>query len=357
MLRFLILAVSLFATAAAGQTAPPVNVGAAVERPIVRAIRVSGTVTSPSAAVLSPSVGGLVAHMNVDAGDQVSAGDVLVVLDAELQTLELRRREAELQQAEAALADSRRRLDEAERVRSANAISESEIESRRATAVRDAAALAAARAAVQQQRSVVDRLSVKAPFAGVIGRRIAAVGEWVNTGDGLVELVATDDLRFDFRVPQEYFGDISMQTVVELESDALPGFAADGHIIAIVPVKDPGSRTFLVRAQVNGETASSVTPGMSTRGILHVDARRNGIVVSRDALLRYPDGRQVVWIIDDSAEIPVVRERQVQTGLMFEGLVEIRSGLDAGSTVVTRGNETLQEGQQVSIREQAPGGR
>lgn len=349
MHRCLILAVSLVATTVPALDAPPVNVGAAEERPIVRTVRVSGTVTSPNAAMLSPSVAGLVARLNVDAGDRVSAGDVLVVLDAELQTLELRRREAELRQVEAALADSRRRLDEAERVRSANAISESEIETRRATAERDAAALAAAQAAVQQQRSIVARLSVKAPFAGVVSQRVAAVGEWVNPGDGLVELIETDNLRFDFRVPQEHYDDISLQTAVNLESDAAPGFSAEGRIIAVVPVKDPGSRTFLVRAAADIGDQPAVTPGMSARGILKLDTQRSGIVVPRDALLRYPDGRQVVWVVDGSAEIPVVREKPVETGLMFDGHVEILAGIRAGDIVVTRGNESLQEGQQVSI--------
>ncbi|MDX1507859.1 MAG: efflux RND transporter periplasmic adaptor subunit [Woeseiaceae bacterium] len=350
MHRLLILAVLLAAGPAPARDAPPVNVDVAEERPIVRTVRVNGTVTSQNAAMLSPSVGGLVARFNVDAGDQVAAGDILVELDAELQTLELRRREAELRQVEAALADSRRRLNEAERVRSSNAIAESEIETRRATAERDAAALAAAQAAVEQQRSIVRRLAVKAPFAGIISQRLAAVGEWVSPGDALVELIETDNLRFDFRVPQEFYEDISLQTAVDLASDAAPGFRADGRIIAVVPVKDAGSRTFLVRVEANSGDHPAVTPGMSARGVLKVDARRAGVVVPRDALLRYPDGRHVVWIVDDTQEIPVVRERSVETGLMFDGLVEIRSGIRPGDIVVTRGNEALQEGQQVSVQ-------
>ena len=349
MHRFLLLAALLAPQMTPALAAPPVSVDEAAERSIVQTVRVSGTVTSPNAAMLSPSVGGLVAKLHVDAGDRVAPGQVLVELDAELQTLELRRREAELRQIEAALADSRRRLDEAERVRSANAISESEIATRRATVDRDAAALAAAQAAVQQQRSIVGRLSVKAPFAGVVSQRIAAVGEWINPGDALLELIETNNLRFDFRVPQEYYEDLSIQTAVNLESDAAPGFSAVGRIIAVVPVKDPGSRTFLVRVAADDADHPAVTPGTSARGILRVDAKRRGVVVSRDALLRYPDGRQVVWVVDGSAEIPVVRERAVETGLMFDGLVEIRTGIHAGDIVVTRGNETLQEGQQVSI--------
>ena len=131
---------------------------------------------------------------------------------------------------------------------------------------------------------------------------------------------------------------------------AVPAFAADGRIQAIVPVKDPGARTFLVRVVAADRPEPQVTPGMSARGVLRLDSGRTGLVVSRDALLRYPDGRQVVWVVDGSADLPAVRERQVETGLMFDGQVEILSGLDAGATVVIRGNEALQDGQAVSIR-------
>ena len=353
----IVLAAVFAGSEAPAADAPPVAVATATEQPIVRAVRVSGTVTSPRNAVLSPSVGGLIAAMNVDAGDRVGRGDVVVALDPELESLELERREAELQQARATLADSRRRLDEAERVASASAIAETEIKSRRTLVERDAAALAAAEAAVRQQQAVVGRHEVRAPFAGVIAGRLAEIGEWVNPGDPLVELVATEGLRFDFRVPQEYFAEVGVDTPVGLGSDAVPGFAATGQIQSIVPVKDAGARTFLIRVVSGDEANPVVTPGMSARGVLNIDARRSGVVVSRDALLRYPDGRQVVWVVDRQPELPQVRERQVETGLTFDGQVEILAGLAAGEIVVVRGNESLQDGQAVTVREEWAGAR
>jgi membrane fusion protein, multidrug efflux system len=348
------LATFLFAATAAmtarAADAPPVDVARVTERPIVNSVSLSGTVTSPQNASLSPSVGGLVAAMKVDAGDRVAAGDVLVELDDELASLELLRREAEREQARAALADARRRLDEAERVASASAIAETEIKSRRALVEQSSAALASAEAAARQQQAVLARHEVRSPFEGVIVERLAEVGEWVNPGDPLVELVATEQLRFDFRVPQEYYDEIDIDTAVELRSDAVPGFSADGRILAIVPVKDPGARTFLVRVLADGSAPAAVTPGMSARGVLKVDTRRHGLVITRDALLRYPDGRQVVWTVDRTGELPRVHEQQVETGLAFDDVVEIRSGLSAGATVVTRGNEALQDGQVVTVR-------
>jgi membrane fusion protein (multidrug efflux system) len=73
--------------------------------------------------------------------------------------------------------------------------------------------------------------------------------------------------------------------------------------------------------------------------------------VPRDAMLRYPDGRQVVWVVasgDDGNAI--VRERRVETGLIAGGVVEILSGVEAGARVVTHGNETLQDGQTVVVQ-------
>jgi multidrug efflux pump subunit AcrA (membrane-fusion protein) len=94
----------------------------------------------------------------------------------------------------------------------------------------------------------------------------------------------------------------------------------------------------------------AVTPGMSARANIRVDTGREAVVVSRDALLLYPDGRKTVWVVDTGGSEATVREQRVETGAEFDGLVEIRSGLDAGLTVVTRGNEALKTGQVVQIR-------
>jgi len=313
--------------------APPVSVAEASEQPIVRVVQVTGTITSPRSATLSTSVGGLVETIELDAGDRVAEGDVIVGLDAELARLTLAREEARLAQAKTALADALRRLEEAERVGVSQAIPASQIKTIAAEAEQNGAAVVEAEAAVAQQRSVVARHRVRAPFDGVISERLTEIGEWANPGDPLVELVATEDLRFDFRVPQDLYRSIRPGTRVVLDTDALPDAAIEGLIRAIVPVKDPGARTFLLRVVAVDDAVVPVTPGMSARGRLYIDTERTGVVVSRDALLRYPDGREVVWAVDRSGDLPKVNQRQVTTGLQFDGLVEIRSGLESGTTV------------------------
>jgi multidrug efflux pump subunit AcrA (membrane-fusion protein) len=92
---------------------------------------------------------------------------------------------------------------------------------------------------------------------------------------------------------------------------------------------------------------------MSARAQFNIDAGRNAVAISRDAVLRFPDGRITVWIVDNSGDVPVVREQLVRTGIEFDGVVEVTSGLAAGDLVVVRGNETLQEGQTIAIRDRA----
>lgn len=189
-------------------------------------------------------------------------------------------------------------------------------------------------------------------FGGVISERIAELGEWINPGAGLFELVATDDLRIDFRVGQDLFGALSADAEIEIALDAVPDRSLTGRIDTIVPVKNPGARTFLVRVladSLESDGALAITPGMSARGRLSIDTGRDGVVAPRDALLRYPDGRITVWRVATEGEVRVVHEQSVRTGFEFDGLTEIVSGLADGDIVVVRGNETLLEGQGVSI--------
>ena len=259
-----------------------------------------------------------------------------------------------MRQREIAAEDARRRFIEAEEVGAQRGIARTQVESLRAEVSSDEAALVASQAAAREQQAIVERHTLKAPFAGVISERHAELGEWVNPGDGLLELVATDDLRFDFRVGQDNFAALSPETPVEITLDALPDRSIPGYVDTIVPVKNPSARTFLVRVQADVNDTDNrpwITPGMSARGKLNIDIGRSGVTVSRDAILRFPDGRVTVWVVDTDGELPVVREQLVRTGSEFSGVVEITGGLADGDVVVVRGNEMLQEGQTVSIVE------
>jgi len=329
-----------------------VSVATSKSQAITQEIRATGSVTSPRAAMLSTAVGGLIDKYAVDIGDVVAAGDKLVELDADLARFELEGARAGELEIEHALQDAQRRYAEAAQLGGEQGVvAATEIESRRAEVAMLEASLAAARAAVRQRQEVLARHTIRAPFSGVVSERPAEIGEWVNPGDALLRLVATADLQFDFRLPQDAFGGLAVAMPVTLSVESMPGQDFAGRIVAIVPVSDPGDRTFLLRAAMDdGAAKGSIVPGMSARLRVVVDTGREGVVVPRDAILRYPDGRTVVWVLQPQGEKTVARERLVTLGQEFDGGIEIRTGLKNNERVVVRGNEGLRDGQLVAIR-------
>jgi RND family efflux transporter MFP subunit len=179
-------------------------------------------------------------------------------------------------------------------------------------------------------------------------QRHVDAGEWVDAATPVFELVDTSNLRFDLQVPQELHGAIASGDAVQLEIDAFPGRSFAGSVDAVVPVKDPAARTFLVRIEVN-DPESRLQPGMSGRAELALARRAQAWTLPRDALVRYPDGSHGIWIVETGADGPVARARQVELGLELGDRREIRTGISGGEQVVERGNERLRDGAPVRV--------
>lgn len=349
MYRLMTAAMLLASIATAtAQNPTPVTVGTADLAPIVEEVPLTGTVTSPRFARVSTSVGGLVQKVHVEAGDRVERGTLLLNLDPELEQIALRRAQAATREAEAELADTRRRLSDAERVKRLGMTAQ-EVRSLQAEVRIDEAVVDRLQAEERRQAALLERHELAAPFTGVVSRKLTEAGEWVEPGTAVFELVAIDGLRLDFQVSQEYYPRIDDHSAVQVELNAVPDQRLDGRISAVVPVSDRNARTFMIRVLL--DDAVPMIPGMSVQAWLRLGTGEQGVVVSRDALVRYPDGRITVWLVDDSQDTPTVTERRVDTGLAFSGQVEITEGLEPGARIVLQGNEVLQDGQTVRIQE------
>lgn len=336
------------ATPMAGAAGPAVIVAESRMQAVVEALRVSGSVTAPRAARLSPAVAGKVAALRVDIGSRVAEGAVLVELDAELARIELEVAQAGVSQASEALADARRREADGRRLASSRSIAASAYEALQSEVRADTALLRQREAERRAAQARLERHVLRAPFDGVVSAKLTELGEWIAPGDEALALVAERGLWVDLQVPQAYFPRLAPGMAVQLRLDALPGTAVEGRIERIVPVSDATARSFLLRVGVAGDDLP-MTPGMSASAVLRLDAGRERVVVARDALLRHADGRVTVWAVEEADAQARVVERVVQPGLGFDGLVEIVDGLDAGVRVVVEGNESLRQGQAVTV--------
>lgn len=343
-----VLACSVLPGGGAAAAGLPVVVEQVGERPILRELRLTGTVTAERRARLSVATSGLVAALEAEAGDRVETGALLLQLDPELAQLRLAAAEAGADQARVRLQDAQRRLQEARQLLPQRSIAETAVRDLEAE-VEEAEILAArAGAEADLQRALLARHSLRAPFAGVISAKLTDPGEWLDPGQTVFDLVGLQSLRLDFSVAEDFLTWVEAGTAVEFALGAMPGSLYRGTVHSVVPVAEPGARTFLLRVLPEEEAPQDLLPGMSVTALLRLKTGRSGLTVSRDATLRYPDGRIVVWTVHEDEEGPVARENVVTTGVSFEGLVEIRDGLQAGDQVVVRGNESLRNGQRVA---------
>ena len=326
--------------------APLVELASVERRDIVETLRLTGSLTSPHTARLAPDFEGRLVSVEVEAGAYVETGDILLRLDDELARLELAQAIAAEHEADADLADAKRRVVEVQKLVAKDTFPESEARSLEALVTRNKAILERRRAERAYAAATLARHILKAPFDGVIAARGADPGEQVDSGSNVLQLVEIDQLQLDLRVPQQYFRRVEAGTPVTLRLDALPDEAIEARVSRVVPVSDPDARTFLVRTEIDNR-AGSLTPGMSVRAVLRLGTNRQAEVVPRDALVRYPDGRIIVWVAEVEDDSHVVRERLVRSGLAFDDKVEIIEGLEVDERVVVRGNETLREGQKV----------
>jgi len=333
---------------ARAQAIPSVETEVVKVAPVIRKLELSGTVTSPHSSQVSTSVEGLVSTVFFDSGAHVKEGDLLLELDAELEEAAYAQAEAQTAQAAAEVEDAKRRLLIAESLAKRKYGPQNEVEARQAEVEIDTATHASFRAEQKRRMAILERHKLPAPYEGVISKRMAEVGQWVEPGTAVFELVAMHDFRVDVPVPQDYYARLREGAEVEIEVDSLPGEKIPAKIGALIPVSDPDARTFTLRVLPAREDIP-ITPGMSARVLVNLQTGRRDVSVSRDALIRYPDGRVTVWVLKEAGDTVSVTERRVEIGLAFDGLVQVLSGLKEGERVVVRGNESLREGQAVRL--------
>lgn len=347
-LVFICVFSGLFSLVANANDATPVSTTLPKQLSIAETLNLSGSLTAEKRAMLSPRVDGLVAEVLVDAGSRVEKGQLLIKLDPAIARQQYAQTKAATTEAQAARNEAERLVKEAERLRNKNYISESEMANRQSNLALSEASLIAAQAAEGTSLEQLRRHELPAPFAGVISSKMTEAGEWINRGTAVLELVATDIVRLDVKVPQERFADIDSSSPVEVLPDVYPGQRLPAKIKAVVPVSDPEARAFLVRVVVDAADIS-LLPGTSATAVIGLnDKQGQKLIVPRDALLLHPDGGYSLFIVQDG----IAKRRQVTIGQQSQEGVSILMGLNQNEQVVIRGNEVLRDDQPVTIIKQ-----
>ena len=338
---------------AAGAQAPAqVEVASITRTAMQRTVTLAGSLRSPQISAISARVAGYVTGFAVEAGTRVDPGQLLLTLDDEIAGLELQRREAVLREAEALAADQQRRVSEAADLIEANNFSRSELASLRAELAARRARLAQFRAETEIHRTRLGHHRVTAPFPGVVTERMVEVGNQVSADTPLVGVARMDPLWAEVQMPQRYLNLLGTGTPVRVMPDYEGGEWLDAEVSSLVPVSTDGSRTFLVRCELQNPDWQ-LAPGMSLRMELALGGDEPVLQVPADAITHDMGGRARIWVVRDGAaeEPTVAAPLTVEVGRRDDDQVEVTGkDLRPGLHVIVRGNEGLRPGQPVAVR-------
>jgi len=315
-------------------------------RGLVDTIRFTGTTQPVDQTVVKARVAGRLAEVLVREGDKVEKGQLL----ARFETIELQAKVDERRSAvEAARAElrwaARDRADK-ETLSARNIVSQSAADQARSTAENRTSMVAVAEAQLDVARKNLADAEVRAPFAGVIGERIANQGESLPVDGKIVALLDTSRVEIAAQMPA---ADVVRLEVGQLATINLEGFGErpfGGRVTRISPTAQAGSRSIPVYVEILDHD-EGLRGGLFGTGGIAVKEKAHALAVPVAAMRRDDEGDFVLAVENDIlVRKPVGAVRTWSRG----ELVEVK-GLEAGMVVVAAPLPGLRAGQAVKIVE------
>ncbi len=351
----------LLALAPAPQQPPtPVRIDPVRSEKVEQRRQVSGSLRAAQRAAVAAREAGVVVELLVREGQRVERGAVLARQDARSLELELAVSNAQAATAEATLVERQGELAQAERdlealrgLAQSSAANPKELLDAETSLATSRARFAWAERSVAAERARIDLankrigdLSIQAPFAGLVTRRMVENGEWLAQGGAVCELASIDALEAWLDVPQESFGAVQRAgATVEVWIEAADVRESFSLTRCVADV-DARSRTFSAIVAVPARPA--LAPGMAVSAWIGSDQQAEALTIARDALLRNANG-PFVYV---AAALPGASGAAAQGLAALPQSVEVlfqagsrwvvkAPGLKAGMNVIVEGNERL----------------
>lgn len=293
-----------------------------------------GSARADQGVMVAPEVGGTVSRIAFESGAVVAAGDVLVELEASIES-------AQRRAAQAAAELARVNLGRARELHQNGTIAQSELDRAEAEAT-------SAAAQVENIEALLHKKTVRAPFGGRLGIRQVNLGEVITGGHPLVSLQSLDPIQIDFSLPQQRAGEIAVGQVVRVHLDTRADSRFEGRITAIAPQLNATSRTLTVQATLANQD-ERLRPGMFVRVEVVNPEPVNYVVVPNTAVYFQSFGDTVFVVTEGEGGRRIVEQRIVRVGPSQGDFVALLSGVEAGEEVVTAGVFKLRNGAPVAV--------
>ena len=297
-----------------------------------------GSVAAVQGVVVSADLSGTVDRVAFDSGKAVRQGEVLVELDT-------RQERAQLAAAEAQRDLARTNFDRMQGLLKDNVISRAEYDSATADDKQSEARAGEIRAAIQRKR-------ITAPFSGILGIRQVNVGQYLSSGDPIVQLQSLNPIYVNFDVPQQAIAQMRTGREVRITTGQVAGVEFTGRITAIDSVVNAGTRNIQVQATL-ANPEGMLRPGMFVETEVNVGAGRSLITIPATAISYAPYGDSVYVVASmkgpNGEAYKGVRQQFVKLDGARGDQVGVTSGVKPGDEIVTSGVFKLRNGAAVFV--------
>jgi len=298
--------------------------------PVIKGV---GNVVAVQGVTVTTEIPGKVVKIHFESGQEVTADQILVELDASSERAQLNSAVASADLAKISVARARELFDKA-------AIAKSELDAAEAR-------FTEAEAMVENLRAVLAKKVIRAPFSGRLGIRQVNLGQYVANGQEVVTLQSIDPVYVDFYIPQQKLSKIAPGYQVEVTADDKSVDALNGKVTAIAPEVDRSTRNVLVRATLENPEGI-FRPGMFVEAHVLQPESRSVIAVPTTAIVYAPYGNSIfVASKSESGDGMVAIQRFIRTGETKGDFVEILDGIEVGELIVTTGGFKLRNGMKI----------
>ncbi len=325
----------------------PADVAVVELRELARAIPISGSLSPLTQSTVRSKVPGEVRRVSVREGERVAQGQLLAEIDtADLQA-RLDAQVAALEEARARLSIAEKNRDNGLKLRQQGFISQNALDTTQSAWEAAAAAVKSAEAQVRLARNATQDAVVRAPIEGIVARRAVHPGEKVGVDGELFTLVDLARMEVEAPVPAAEVPGLRVGQVASLRVDGFGEREFAGRLERINPTASPSSRAITVYLSVSNRDGM-LRGGMFAKGSLVLDRGESAPVIPATAL-REEAGQAFVLTIENGK----LERRPVTLGLKDEqaGVVQVRSGLEKGATVVSSRAMGLKAGTKAVLKD------
>ncbi|MBD9416207.1 efflux RND transporter periplasmic adaptor subunit [Pseudomonas sp. PDM16] len=331
--------------------AAKVSIAEVIEQPINEWDEFTGRLEAPESVEVRPRVSGYIDKVAFDEGSLVKKGDLLFQIDPRPFQAEVKRLQAQLQQARASQTRANNEARRGERLRQSNAISAELADARASAATEAQAAVAATQAELENAQLNLSFTRITSPIDGRVSRAEITEGNLVGAGQSLLtSVVSTDKVYAYFDADERVFlkyielarkagSDARGASPVYLGLSSESGHPHAGQLDFLDNQVNPRTGTIRGRA-VFDNSKGEFTPGLYARLKL-VGSSTYAAALIKDEAVGTDLGKKFVLVLGDNN---TVNYRAIELGPKLEGLRIVRTGLAKGEKIVVNGLQRAMPG-------------